>query len=668
MHARRLMAALTLVAAVGCGGGGGEAGPVGSVSVTVSPTSLTLPQGGNGTVTVTLTRGGGFADPVNVSVEGLPAGVTASLSPAQLTGSTTQAVVTVNVAGTVAAGTYTATVRASAAGVGAATVQYSLTVTAVGPAPNVSFATSPAALSIAQGASGTATLNVTRTAYPANITPTVAGNPAGMTVAFSPNPITANSSQVAVNVGAGVAAGTYNVVIAAAGVAGNPSTTLAVTVTSSGGGGNIVWEFCNDEAVPLKFWRKSNGSWAEVTATVAGNVTRYTFSALGNEAGVAWVFQRLSSSASARRDAFAPASRQARKRALSARAGSQSQDVGGLVFPHFETNVLYATSSELASRADVCQTSTAPVSKTFTVTGMGSSEVGALGYGPGAAALTSSQGTYNVMVPAGTYDWMAAFAAQPMPPDLIQNWSHYRIGRGEAAPGGTVSIDRVGATAFVPAPFAITGGNPGTLYSYIHSITGARKTIISLPIGSPIGTTPSGNMLFLASGDRLTSDLNLFIASNFEAQGANNVSSRALAQFLGSSPPAGSTTFALPPAVPSFTVTQVMGGPYPTWTVTGATPASFQTEASSVTVSYQGAGETTLVFVMATRNWLVSQGQSTNYSISGPASLPGFLSQWAPASPLIDTDVTLFGSNISGGTPVVGSVNVTSYLFRQPPN
>jgi len=129
MSPRRVFSALALFTAIGCGGGD-ESGPTGSIQLTASPSALTLQQGGTGTVTVTLVRGGGFADPVNVTVTGLPSGVTLSVTPAQLTGTTTQAVVTVNVASTVPAGTYTATVTGTATGIGSTTVTYSLTVTA----------------------------------------------------------------------------------------------------------------------------------------------------------------------------------------------------------------------------------------------------------------------------------------------------------------------------------------------------------------------------------------------------------------------------------------------------------------------------------------------------------------------------------------------------------
>src|SRR5688572_13678883 len=144
----RALSALALLTAIGCGDDGGSE-PEGSISVSGSPTTLSVPQGGTGTVTVTLTRGGGFAEPVNVTVEGLPTGVTASVAPTSLTGTTTQAVVTVTVANSVAAGTYTATIRASAAGIGAATTTFALTVTAQG-----TYTLTATAASAVQGASG----------------------------------------------------------------------------------------------------------------------------------------------------------------------------------------------------------------------------------------------------------------------------------------------------------------------------------------------------------------------------------------------------------------------------------------------------------------------------------------------------------------------------------
>lgn len=864
----RVVSALAVLAAVGCGDDDGS-GPVGSISISASPTALTVPQGASGTVAVTLTRGGGFSAPVNVTVEGLPSGVTYTVTPTQLTGTTTSATVTVNVASTVAAGTYPATLRATATGVGAATATYTLTVTAApnyaltatpaavsvapgasttttigiqrtsftgavaltldnppagitgtfnpasatanqstltinvassvapgtfnltvkgsatGPgdktttvavtvtapsggftisaapaalniaagatgnstvtivrtnlttdvalslvspptgitgtftpatltgttltsnlvltvaanvaagtypvtvrgtagsitqnttvnvtvppaASTVTLSTTPTTLTINQGSSATATLNATRTNFTGNITPSATGNPAGMTVSFNPTPLTGNTSTITVNVGSGVAVGQYNLTITgAAGAAGNPTTTLQVSVTAPSGG-NIVWEFCNLEAVPIKFWRLSGGTWSEVAPTVVGNTTRFSFSVSGTQAGVAFTrsvtgaMVRASTRTSARqRQTFGDFSRQTRREALEARARLTNQDVNQ-TSPYFDTTVLLALASELASYREVCEATPTLVSKTFTVSGQGAGETGLLGYGGATASLAAQTTSYNVMVEAGTYDWMAVFGPTPTFPSLAYNWTHYRLGRGEAAPGASVAIDRTGATAFTQVPFTATGGASGSFYTFVQSLDGARGQIIGYPLGDQLNQTGAGTMLFLAPSDRLTTDMNSLVATNFD-QAGNITNFRSTVRYFGSAPPA-TTTFALPQAVPAFTVTAVAGAPVPTWTVAGQIPTDYQTTDGVVEASFQGAGESTLYVILATRGWLTANNMNTSYTLTAP-TLPGFLTQWAPAGPLVDAAVFMFGANVAT-TPVAGSVvNFSGRLVESP--
>lgn len=325
-----------VLAVSACGGGGGSndpggTGPTPSIQVAVTPGTLSVQQGASGTVTVTVSRGGGFAGAVSLTVDGLPTGVTASAAPSPLTAGTTSAVVTVAVAAAVAPNAYVATIHATATGVGEATTTYALTVsappayalsatptaltltqgasgaTAIGvtrtnftggvslvldnppagitgvfapnpatgdnaqltisvagtvapgnyaltakgsatgpgdkttavtlnvtPAPSVTLATNPAVLSIAQGASGQSALTVTRTNYSGDITPSASGQPSGMVVTFSPNPITGTTSVVTVAVASSVPLGQYAITVTgAAGAAGSPTTTLQVNIVAS---------------------------------------------------------------------------------------------------------------------------------------------------------------------------------------------------------------------------------------------------------------------------------------------------------------------------------------------------------------------------------------------------------------------------------------------------
>lgn len=227
---RRALTAIAILTAIGCGGDDDGNGPTGSISLTASPSTLTLAQGASGTVTVTLVRGGGFADPVNVAVTGLPAGVTLSVTPAQLTGTTTQATVTVNVGSTVQPGTYTATVTATATGIGSATANYTLTVTAT---PNYALTATPATVPIGQGGSGQTTIGIQRTNFAGTpVTLTLDAPPAGITGSFNPaSPVTGDQSVLTINVAGTVQQGNYNLTVkgSAAGP-GDKTTTVAVTV------------------------------------------------------------------------------------------------------------------------------------------------------------------------------------------------------------------------------------------------------------------------------------------------------------------------------------------------------------------------------------------------------------------------------------------------------
>jgi hypothetical protein len=82
-------------------------------SISASPTSLTIQQGSSGSSTITITSINGFNQPVQLSVSGAPSGVTATLSPSQVTppaGGTATSTLTVSVSTTATPGNYPLTV------------------------------------------------------------------------------------------------------------------------------------------------------------------------------------------------------------------------------------------------------------------------------------------------------------------------------------------------------------------------------------------------------------------------------------------------------------------------------------------------------------------------------------------------------------------------------
>ena len=216
---------LVLAVVTGCGKDGGT-GPAADYTLSLAPAALTIVQGATGNTTVTITRTN-FTDAVTLSLGGAPTGVTGSFNPAAPTG--TSATLTVSVGATVVPGVYNLTVNGSGSP-GNRSTPLTLTVSA---APDYSLSLAPAALTIAQGASGTTTVTITRTNFTGAVTLSLGGAPTGLTGAFDPAAPTGNTSTLTVSVGAAVAPGVYNLTVDGTGAPGNRSTPLALTVSAA---------------------------------------------------------------------------------------------------------------------------------------------------------------------------------------------------------------------------------------------------------------------------------------------------------------------------------------------------------------------------------------------------------------------------------------------------
>ena len=81
----------------------------------LAPTSISLPQGTNGTVTVSIMRVGGFTGAVNLAFAGVPSGLTITPNPTSITGDS--ASVTIAAALSLGAGNFPITINGTAAGV-----------------------------------------------------------------------------------------------------------------------------------------------------------------------------------------------------------------------------------------------------------------------------------------------------------------------------------------------------------------------------------------------------------------------------------------------------------------------------------------------------------------------------------------------------------------------
>lgn len=225
-------AALVALGLPGCGGGddGGTSGPPGSIQITVAPAAVTIAQGTAGSVTLTLTRAGGFTGDVTLAAEGLPTGVGFASVPPTLGSTTTSATVTFTAAATAAIGTASATIRATGTGVTAATATVAVTITA---APNFTLTLNPTTLPLQAGTTGAVAVTITRTNFTAAVAVTVESPVAGITGVSNPTSVADGNAVVTITVGAAVPVGTYTLTVkGTAAPVGDRTATLAVTVTA----------------------------------------------------------------------------------------------------------------------------------------------------------------------------------------------------------------------------------------------------------------------------------------------------------------------------------------------------------------------------------------------------------------------------------------------------
>ena len=210
--------------------------PVPAVAVTVAPQQQTIARGQAANYTVTFGAGGGFSGTVTPSTGVLPTGVTArwSLTSVRVTPAAPVIVtLTLSAATSARPGSSSITVRATghpdAGGTVTGTVSLGLNVSAA-MSGSFTLAASPAALPVVQGGSGSATVMVARSNFPAPIPLSVKGLPAGATASFAPAPVAGTSSVLTVWAGAATPVGSWSLVVSGTATGRSSSTTVQLTV------------------------------------------------------------------------------------------------------------------------------------------------------------------------------------------------------------------------------------------------------------------------------------------------------------------------------------------------------------------------------------------------------------------------------------------------------
>ncbi|MGH9202734.1 MAG: hypothetical protein ACRD2A_16030, partial [Vicinamibacterales bacterium] len=224
-----LLAAFTAAALASCDSDGSGTAPKNlapAISLGVNPQSSSVPQGGSGQIMATIAKTN-FAGAVTLTVSGAPTTILISISQPPITGAIATGLIAFTASPTTAPATYNLTIQASGSGVPSVSTTFALTVTAVG---SYILSSSSSGIAIAAGASGTVPLSITRDNFASLIDLAVTNPPNGVTSAFAPNPVVANTSTLTLTVAAGTALGTHSLSVRATS-AGSPPQTLPLILT-----------------------------------------------------------------------------------------------------------------------------------------------------------------------------------------------------------------------------------------------------------------------------------------------------------------------------------------------------------------------------------------------------------------------------------------------------
>jgi hypothetical protein len=209
--------------------------PSPNFTLSASPSSVSVVQGGTGSSTVTVTPSGGFTSSVSLSASGLPAGVTASFGTNPTTGSSG---VTFTASGTATTGTKSVTIT-GVSGSLTHTTSISLTVSATAT-PNFSLSASPSSLTVKQGTAGSSTITETPSGgFTGSVTLSASGLPAGVTASFGTNPTT-STSVLTFSASSTATVGTSTITVTGNSGSLTHTTSISLTISSSATSSNLI--------------------------------------------------------------------------------------------------------------------------------------------------------------------------------------------------------------------------------------------------------------------------------------------------------------------------------------------------------------------------------------------------------------------------------------------
>jgi uncharacterized membrane protein len=595
----------------------------------VAPTSVSTTPGGTADATVTITRNGAFAADVALTLDAPPAGITATFNPASVSGTTS--IATVAVDATVAPGDYDVTIAGTAAGATDQSTQLTVTVTAA--QASIAIALAPTALSVQQGGSGQTIATLTRTNFTGDVTFAATGAPTGVTVGFNPATTTTDASTATLTVAGTTTPGTYPITITASGTGVTDATAVVdLTVTATGPGVNAEWQFCSAADVPLFFAYQdgTGGAWNAVTPTVAGSVTKFSFTLSQPVGGVMFVsgHTNLPAIASSRAEvgtrASVAAGSAAMRRLPIGRGARQYSSVSrSSMVDYYSTEVTHATAAELATLGtDNCATTQSTKTITGVVAGVAAGEVADLSMGGSSEFFiggVSAPDVTFVNVPSGVVDFAGSRSnATTGVPDKVIVFRNLNIPDGGALPN---AIDFNGAFASVPASAGLTINNSGGDDLLVSTdLFTANSTSLTLTSETMPDPATARTWYGLAPAQMVAGDVHGIAVLAFPS-GLFGGDFRMMFRYVGA---VANETVTLGPVLADPTVTSLGGGGYPRFRVQGAVPAEYRNGVSLTFADDAGTGNDLSIF--ATGGYLAAAGSAGDFDLSIPdvAALAGF--------------------------------------------
>ena len=410
--------------------------PLSGFLIATTPDTVALALGASAGASINITRTA-FTDPVTLSVTGLPAGVTAALNPAQLSGSTTTSTVTFTASSSATAGFAKVIVHGATSTLPDQADTITLNIAA--------FATTatPPSVALAPGSGTSTALRTLRGGgFNGVITYAVTGMPVGLTASINATSV-ADSLQLVLSASASLAPGVYPLTVTATSGAVSQRVTVTVTVANISSTYQFDYSSCVNKAVWFAY-QDGSGPWTVV-----------------NGAGSVYAVPAFTSS----------------KGAIAAVLPTATGH---------NTIVEYLTSTEMAAAASQngCATSSAGTTLNGSVTGIArtTGEAATISLGTASGSTFVNGPVQLVNVPSGAVDvvgYLQKIYTQSADSDRVV------INRGAASVGAI----NFGGSAAVTATATVNGGSGALPAPQMGYITNASCQAALMYILSPSSST-----------------------------------------------------------------------------------------------------------------------------------------------------------------------------------